>query len=182
MRPVPRGTSYAIWLLIPVLVMVLSLGACKRSKPAGEQVPVTVKPKPKPAQKAPPKKEEPKVKTVFSYSPADFRDPFESLIKMKKIESEIPEEELTPLQRVSVPDLQLSGIIVMGKKVVAHVLTPDGKAHIVRVGTPMGRNRGKVTRITSETIVVEEEFEDYAGQRVIQETILRLREEEGESS
>ncbi|UCF29983.1 MAG: pilus assembly protein PilP [bacterium] len=182
MRPVSRGAPYLAWLLIPILATVLSIGACKKSPPAEQQAPVTVKPQPKPQPKAPPKAQKPKEPTVFSYSPKDYRDPFASLVKLKEISEEIPEEELTPLQRVSVADMRLSGIIIMGRKVVAHVLTPDGKAHIVSIGTPMGRNRGKVTKITSETVVVEEEFKDYTGQKVIQETILRLREEEGESS
>lgn len=182
MSPVSRGTAYLTWLLIPVLATVLVLAACKKTPPPGQQVPVTVKPRPQPVKKAEPEKKKPKEDKVFSYDPGEYRNPFESLIKMKKAVSGVPEEELTPLQRVSVADLRISGIIVVGRKALAHVLTPDGKAHIVRVGTPMGRNKGKVTRITSEAVMVEEEFEDYTGQKVIQETVLRLREEEGESS
>jgi Tfp pilus assembly protein PilP len=172
--------------LTAILLFVLGVGlfvapACKKPKPIQpKQAPVAVKP-----QKAAPAKtetvEEAEEVVVFRYSPAGYRNPFGSLLRVKKAEEGTPEEQLTPLQRIPVLDIRLEGIILMGKKSVANVITPDGKVHIVSVGTPMGRHKGKIVRINSEEIIVEEQFEDYLGKEFKQETVLRLREKEGET-
>ncbi|TNF49536.1 hypothetical protein EP232_01370 [bacterium] len=180
MRAIRWNSKASIPLLLFVLLLAAGLMACKKSPPpANTQVPVTVKPKPVQAAAV---IEEPEEVEQFRYNPGEYRDPFASLVQVKKVRLDIPEEELTPLQRVSISDMTLEGIIILGKKSVAHVITPDGKAHIVTVGTLMGRNRGKIKRIVSDRIVVEEQFEDYMGNRIKQETVLRLREEEGENS
>jgi len=180
MRPIPWGSKASIPLLLLALILVAGLMACSKSPPpANTLVPVTVKPKPVQAAAV---VQEPETVEQFSYNPSGHRDPFASLVKVKKVTLDVPEEQLTPLQRVSISDMRLEGIIILGKKVVAQVITPDGKAHIVTIGTPMGRNRGKIKRIASDKVIVEEQFEDYMGNRIKQETVLRLREEEGENS
>ena len=180
MRPIPWGSKASIPFLLLLIMLVAGLMACSKSPPPTKAlVPVTVKPKP--VQAAAVVEETERVEQ-FSYNPSGRRDPFASLVKVKKVRLEIPEEELTPLQRVSLSDMGLEGIILLGKKVVAQVITPDGKAHIVTIGTPMGRNRGKIKTIVSDRVIVEEQFEDYMGNRIKQETVLRLREEEGENS
>ncbi len=172
--------------LTAVLLLVLGVGlfvapACKKSPPpAPKQAPVAVKP-----QKAAPAKveatEEADDVVVFRYDPAGYRNPFGSLLRVKEAEEGTPEEQLTPLQRIPVLDVRVEGIILMGKKSMANVITPDGKVHIVSVGTLMGRHKGKIVRMTSEELIVEEQFEDYLGKEFKQETVLRLREKEGET-
>ena len=93
----------------------------------------------------------------------------------------VPEEELSPLQRIPVTDMTVESIILSRRRSVAHVITPDGKAHIVTIGTPMGRHKGKIVRMKPDEIIVEEQFEDYLGRAFKQETVLRLREKEGEN-
>ncbi|UCG37898.1 MAG: pilus assembly protein PilP [bacterium] len=172
---------------IPILLLMLAAAlvaspACKKApEPAAPLPPVAVTPKktvPAAEQAAAP--EEEKVQ-VFVYNPTGKRDPFGSLLRVKKADEGPPEEILTPLQRVPVTDLKVEGIILMGRKSVAHIIAPDGKAHIVSIGTPMGSHKGKVVRITSDEVIVEEQFEDYLGRDFKQETVLRLREKEGES-
>jgi Tfp pilus assembly protein PilP len=171
--------------LTAILLLVMGVGlfvapACKKSPPPPKPAPVAVKP-----QKAAPAKveaaEEAEEVVVFRYNPADYRNPFASLLRIKKAEEGAPEEQLTPLQRVPVLDVRVEGIILMGKKSVANVITPDGKVHIVSVGTPMGRHKGKIVRMNSTELIVEEQFEDYLGKEFKQETVLRLREKEGET-
>ena len=172
--------------LTAILLLVLGVGlfvapACKKApKPKPKQAPVAVKP-----QKAAPAKaevvEEAEEIVVFRYTPSEYRNPFGSLLRVKKAEEGTPEEQWTPLQRIPVLDVRVEGIILMGKKSVANVITPDGEVHIVSVGTLMGRHKGKIVRLTSTELVVEEQFEDYLGKQFKQETVLRLREKEGES-
>lgn len=166
-------------LLLAIAAVVWAVPACKKaSPPAAPLPPVAVAPKA--AAPAAEVKEE-AAPVLFSYSPAGHRDPFGSLLRVKKDEEGPPEEQLTPLQRVPVTDLKLEGIILMGKKAMAHVIAPDGKPYIVTVGTPMGRHKGKIVRIISDAVIVEEHFEDYLGRQFTQETVLKLREGEEES-
>ena len=165
-------------LMVLAVALVVVPGCKKPPPPAAPLPPVAAAPKaPAPAQEA---KEEP-VKEVFSYNPGDYRNPFGSLLRIKKEEEVSSEEELTPLQRVPVTELRLEGVIIMGSKAFAQIIAPDGKAHTVTVGTPMGRHKGKVVRITSDSVVVEEYFEDYLGRKFSEELELKLRKGEEES-
>lgn len=176
---IARGIRLVLLLALSAVVLVAP--ACKKPAQAPAPLPpVSAAPKAAPvAQKAEvPEQDQPE---VFSYYPEGIRDPFGSLLRIKKEEEEERKVPLTPLQRIPVTEMRVEGIIIMGKKAVAHVITPDGKPHIVTVGTLMGRNEGKVIRITSEEVVVEEQFEDYLGKKFKQETALRLRKKEEES-
>ncbi len=178
--------SHPLTILLLGLILLLPFLAgpgCKKAPPPPvTQAPVAVTPKQAAAPATPePAKEEEKV-VQFRYVPGEYRSPFGSLLRVKKLEAEgVPEEMLTPLQRVPVTDMRVESIIISKRRSVAHVITPDGKAHIVALGTPMGRHKGKVVRITQGEVVVEEQFQDYLGREFKQETVLRLREQEGES-
>lgn len=167
-------------LLMALAAVLAAAPGCKKPPPPAAPLPPVAAAAPKAPAPAQEVKEEP-AQEVFNYEPGDYRNPFGSLLRVKKEEEGPPEEELTPLQRVPVTDLRLEGIILMGKKSVAQIIAPDGKPYIVTVGTPMGRHKGKVVRITSETVVVEEYFEDYLGRKFTQETELKLRQGEEES-
>jgi len=166
-------------LLMALAAALVAVPGCKKPPPpAAPLPPVAAAPKaPAPAQEVVEEPEE----EVFDYKPGDYRNPFGSLLRIKKEEEGPPEEELTPLQRVPVTEMRLEGVIIMGKKAVAQIIAPDGKAHTVTVGTPMGRHRGKVVRITSDAVIVEEWFEDYLGRTFSEETELKLRKGEEES-
>lgn len=178
MTPVSRS----IPILLLGLAVVLAVGtSCKKAPPPAALPPVGVSPQKKAPAAAPPAAEEEQAK-AFKYDPDDYRNPFGSLLRVKKETVDgVPEEQLTPLQRVPVADMTLQSVIISAKRSVAQVITPDGKAHIVDVGTPIGRHKGKVVKIKSDEIVIEEQFEDYLGRSYKQETVLRLREKEGES-
>jgi len=174
-----KNFSLPVHLL--VLIVVLTMGqACKKAPPPAPLAPVTVTPnKDTPAASVPIEAEEEAVK--FSYTVSD-RNPFGSLLRVKKaVEEGVPEERLTPLQRIPVTDMTVESIIISRRKSVAHLITPDGKAHIVTVGTLLGRHKGKIIRMNSDEIIVEEQFEDYLERAFKQETVLRLREKEGEN-
>jgi Tfp pilus assembly protein PilP len=166
-------------LLLVTAAAVMAAPACKKAPEPAPLAPVAVAPKKEaPAAPAPEAAEE--KADIYSYEVTD-RNPFGSLLRVKKNVVEEDVVPLTPLQRVAVPDMRLESIIISSKRSVAHVVTPDGKAHIVTIGTLMGRHKGKVVRINSDELVVEEQFEDYLGREFKQDTVLRLREEEGEN-
>ena len=172
-----RNHSLPIFLLVLAVVMAMGL-ACKKAPPPAPLAPVTVAPK----KDAPAATVEAQDKVVqFRYKVSE-RNPFGSLIRVKKVVGDDDDiSKLTPLQRIPVTDMTVQSIIISSKRSVAHVITPDGKAHIVSVGTKMGRHEGKIIRMNSDEIIVEEQFEDYLGKAFKQETALRLREKEGEN-
>jgi type IV pilus assembly protein PilP len=49
-----------------------------------------------------------------------------------------------------------------------------GKGFVLREGTYVGRNSGRVTKIMKEKVVIEEEFEDTQGKIVIFTRELKL--------
>jgi len=165
--------------LILAVAFVSGTG-CKKAPPPAPLAPVSVTPK-KEAPAPPAQAEEEDKTRTFTYVVPE-RNPFGSLLRVKKLtEDEVPLEQLTPLQRIPVTDMKVESIIISSRRSVAQVITPDGKAHIVTIGTPMGRHKGKVVRINQDEVIVEEHFEDYLGRGFKQDTVLRLREKEGEN-
>jgi Tfp pilus assembly protein PilP len=174
-----RPANHSLPILLLFLAVVLMMGsACDKAEPPAPLAPVAVTPK----KAAPAVVEEDAGEEVevFSYVVPE-RNPFGSLLRVKKEVEEGDEIDLGPLQGIPIADMRVESIIVSSKRSVAHVITPDGKAHIVTVGTPMGRHKGKVVRMNSDEIIVEEHFEDYLGRAFKQETVLGLREKEGEN-
>jgi len=102
-------------------------------------------------------------------------DPFESLfrekpvsVKAKKKKKRIPQ---TPLERIDLSQLKLVGIVLSENGNKALMEDSRGKGYVVRKGTYIGVNSGKVVQINKDRIVIEEEFEDVFGK-----TKLRRRE------
>jgi Tfp pilus assembly protein PilP len=119
--------------------------------------------------------------TEWVYSPGKLRDPFVRLIKTQKAARKVDPAKLTPLQRFEIPSLRLGAIIIMGKKAAAQVSAPDGKAYTLKVGTLVGPNGAFVKKITSDSVILVEDYEDFLGRRLQQETVMPLHKKEGES-
>ncbi|MDT8365593.1 MAG: pilus assembly protein PilP, partial [bacterium] len=157
-----RNFSLPVLLIFLTGVMVAGSACSKKAPPSKPLAPLAVTPKKAaPAATATVAAED--QVSAFGYE-VSGRNPFGSLLRVKKLVAEgIPEEQLTPLQRIPVTDMKVESIIISSRKSVAHVITPDGKAHIIAIGTLMGRHKGKVVRMNSDEIIVEEQFEDYLG-------------------
>lgn len=109
----------------------------------------------------------------YTYNPIQKRDPF------KPYEGEITyfeEGDKTPLERYDLSQLQLTAIIWGISEPRALVSAPDGQDYIVKKDMRMGRNLGRVSRITKKEVVVAEEYRDPLGKLVVKETPLLLHE------
>lgn len=113
--------------------------------------------------------------TEYNYDPIGKRDPFRSLVVEELQNRPKPK---TPLQQYDLDQLKIVGIIWGISNPKAMVQTPDGKGFVVSKGTPIGKGRGKVTRITQKEVVVSEEYRDFEGKLLVNETALRIKEEE----
>jgi len=111
-------------------------------------------------------------------------DPFEPLfrekpvsVKKNKDKKRIPR---TPLERIDLSQLKLVGIILASSGNRALVEESSGKGYVIKKGTYIGVNSGKVVKIKKEKVVVEEEFEDVFGKTKLRQREIKLPKPPGE--
>lgn len=107
-----------------------------------------------------------------SYNPIGKRDPFKSFLAEELAPGQ--QKALTPLQRYDIDQMSLIGIIWGISTPRAMVITPDGKGYVVQKGTLIGKNWGKVSRITQDEVIISEEFRDFEGKLIVHEIPLKM--------
>ena len=119
-----------------------------------------------------------------TYDPTGKIDPFEPLfkdqptaIKKKRRKKRVPR---TPLERIDLAQLKLVGIILAASGNRALVEEASGKGYVIKKGTYIGTNSGKVIKIQKEIVTVEEEFEDVFGKIKTRNRELKLPKPPGE--
>jgi len=153
--------------------------------------PVPPAPKqPPPAAKAAPSapaaeiKVEPLPLVTYVYNPQGKPDPFKPLIverpevpRSKKVPEKAIEEvssKATPLERMELSQLKLVALIWNIQQPRAMIEDGTGKGYILAQGTPLGRNKGRVTQITSAGVVVVEQYETSTGKLGTRAVTLKL--------
>jgi len=112
-----------------------------------------------------------------AYKPTGKIDPFEPLFRdkptlaKKKKRKRLPQ---TPLERIEISQLKLVGIILASSGNRALVEETSGKGYVIKKGTYIGTNSGKVVQINKETVIVEEEFEDVFGKSATRQREIKL--------
>jgi type IV pilus assembly protein PilP len=86
----------------------------------------------------------------------------------------------TPLERISLEQLQLRAVIRAPSGNRALVEDNSGKGYIIKIGTYIGLNSGIVTQINADSVVIEEEIENLMGELVLQNTEIKLQKPTGE--
>ncbi|MBR6244964.1 pilus assembly protein PilP [bacterium] len=112
-------------------------------------------------------------KSNYRYSAVGKKDPFRSYFgdmaamnKEKKIVSE--------LQNFDVSDLRLTAIVWGISEPRATIVAPDGKSYIVKTGSFIGKNWGKISRILPDKIEIVETYKDPLGRKIINKLYLEL--------
>jgi type IV pilus assembly protein PilP len=131
------------------------------------------------------KKEEVK----YSYNPKGKRDPFKPVISKATVgESKRKGERLTllltPLQRYKYNQLKLIGIIWRDDKNIAAAMVedPEGKGYVLKKGTLLGENNGRVINILKDRVIIEEVYRNNSGKIKTRTASLKLhKSEEGET-
>jgi len=168
-------------LLILLLLGLFLLGGCEKISPSGEKegrkgrMVLNIKQRPPVAKKAPqkPKKEE-KKEPLYVYDPKGKRDPFVPFLAVQepvKPKGRVPR---TPLQRYDLSQLKLVAILVGGKGGRAMVEDSEGKGYIIKKGTYVGKNYGRVKAILPDRVIIVERYRDYTGKIKTREVVLRL--------
>jgi Tfp pilus assembly protein PilP len=106
------------------------------------------------------------------YTSAGKRDPFQALAL--KTQAKRPRENLSPLERYELGQLNLVAIVWNVKEPRAMVEDGTGLGYVVRVGTPIGSNYGKIKDIKAAEVVIEESYIDFYGARKNRQVSMRL--------
>lgn len=154
--------------------LILLLAACGESVAPGAPPPVPVA---KAAAKASATAPALPADDGWYYNPAGKRDPFQGFLnKGSRADAELP-ENAPPLQRWDIEKFLLRGVIWDTPAPRALLIDPEGTGHVVRVGTYVGRNWGKVTAIAEDGLVVTEEYQTLDGELVVNPVSVRFPEE-----
>jgi type IV pilus assembly protein PilP len=114
-----------------------------------------------------------------NFSNAGKRDPFRPFTLSTRTNSR-PRESLSPLERYDLGQLRLVGIVWHVKEPTAMIEDSVGLGYIVKVGTPIGANEGKVKAIKPNEIVIEETHVDLYGAKKKREVNIKLSVEKPE--
>jgi type IV pilus assembly protein PilP len=118
------------------------------------------------------------------YDPKGKMDPFEPLfkkptvaMKKSKVKKRTPR---TPLERIDISALRLVAIVMASSGNRALVEESSGKGYVIKKGTYMGTNSGKVVKIEKNKVIVAEEYEDYRGKVIVRNKEIKLPKPPGE--
>ncbi|MBI5008162.1 MAG: pilus assembly protein PilP [Bacteroidia bacterium] len=148
----------------------------KQNTTAAKPEKVEVKPQQVVIQEPPAVKEE-----SYIYDPKGRRDPFVPLIKIAKRTPGKKGVVVGTLESYDIADFKLIAVINKEKgQYYALLLTPDNKSFTVKEGIVLGLNNGKIKKIASNNVVIEEYIRDYKGELRPRQVVLELHKGEGE--
>lgn len=100
---------------------------------------------------------------AFTYGAASMRSPFDLPRIAAEDDGEPPElvqpdltREREPLEAFSINRLEMVGMLRQGNRIMALVRDETGQVHRITEGNYMGRNHGKVDRVTADRIELTE--------------------------
>ncbi len=183
MKRLKQGKKYNNILGIVMLSLLLGTvvtGCSDSGKAPSTATPIATKPTPSPiasqvTSTATTTVEE-TAQPVFTYNPVGRKDPFAPIVT--KEETKAKAGERPPLERYSLSEFKLTGIVWGGFGYNAMLEGPDGKGYFVRVGTIIGQNRGVVKKITQDKMVIEEKFKNFSGETERKEIVIELRKKQ----
>ena len=121
---------------------------------------------------------------TYSYKVEGKIDPFASIFRAgpsvladQNKKKRIP---LTPIEKVDLSQLKLVGIISASSGNKALVEDASGKGFVIKKGTRIGINSGRVIKILKDRVVVEEEAESILGEITLVKKELKLQKPPGE--
>ena len=195
-----RAGPFLLLALALCVVVTCAAGGCKDEPPTPRQVTKKVVSPPKQMPAPPePKMAEPgseaagtvpleppeETQEVSVFRPKSERDPFKSFVTMR---TGVPSRTAkaprvkTPLQRYSLDQLKVVGIITGGP--VRRALLEDdvGKGYVVSMGDAVGSEGGKITSIQKDRIIIESTYSDVLGNKKVRRITKKLYvSEEGEN-
>ncbi|MEZ4819661.1 MAG: pilus assembly protein PilP [Bdellovibrionota bacterium] len=113
---------------------------------------------------------------VTYYNPSGRRDPFKEYEGKAVAKLEV---DLTSiLESFELADLQLTAIIWGIAKPKALFRAPDGYSYIGEKGTRIGRNGGKISKVSRSKLLVQEEYRSPTGDITVRQLEINLHDDE----
>ena len=116
------------------------------------------------------------------YSRKGRLDPFAPFVhgpqpgSAEKIQKRLQRREpRTPLERISLGQLRLTAVMDTPEQRLAMVEEASGKGYVVKKGTYIGDQGGRITKVLADAIVIEEKYLDVFGSVAIREKQLKLQ-------
>ncbi len=129
----------------------------------------------------------PETTDIYSYKVEGKIDPFASIFRAGASVLADQDEgknkrliSLNPIEKVDLSQLKLVGIISAPSGNKALVEDASGKGFVIKKGTRIGINSGKVIKILKNIVVVEEEAESISGETTLIKKELKLQKPPGE--
>lgn len=113
-------------------------------------------------------------KEEYSYNPNGKRDPFKGFMTRPTNRDEEVAPDTVPLQRWDIDKFALKGVIWDTAEPRGLLIDPEGTGHVIRIGTYVGRNWGKVTSINDEGVVITEEYQTLDGELVVNPVVVKF--------
>ncbi|MEA1967603.1 MAG: pilus assembly protein PilP, partial [Thermodesulfobacteriota bacterium] len=116
-------------------------------------------------------------------------DPFYPLIKTEKQVKEHnpgvskekePTRILTPLEKLDFSQMKLVAIVHAESGNIAMVQESGGKGYVVKIGTFIGKNSGRIIKIQKDRIVIQERVKNFKGDFVERSQEMKLHKQEYE--
>jgi type IV pilus assembly protein PilP len=104
------------------------------------------------------------------------RDPFRSF---QFTTAQEPAVEAGPLADFDLSQLSIVGVVWNTKNPRALVADPGGRSFVLRQGSSIGKNNGRVVRIDDDMILVREKFVDFEGAVSTKDVEMRIRKIQG---
>lgn len=178
-RKQPRRSKLLAGSLAFVFLLAVSVTVAPAAAPPAEAKPAAqqeAKPEAAPLQMP-----------EYRYDQKGKIDPFKPFVRLElpTATKKGPEKKklsgnLTPLQRVALDKVRVTGIAGSSLKRVAMVEDGGGKGYIVYLGTLIGPDGGKVIQILPDRVIVEEKHQESKGKEKSHRVALKLHKEEGE--
>ncbi len=106
-------------------------------------------------------------KTIVRYTSKGKLDPFISPISKAntKERKQVINRKLTPLEKLDFSQIKLVAVIAMqsGNKNIAMVQESSGKGYMVKIGTYIGQNNGRIIEIKNDKIIIKERVKNFKG-------------------
>jgi type IV pilus assembly protein PilP len=114
------------------------------------------------------------VAATYTYDKKGKRDPFQPYRH-----SRIQTDSQGPLMAYELGQLAVVALVWDTSNPRALVADPRGETHVVREGTPIGKNDGLVIHIGDNMVLVKETYVDFAGEMTTNDVELRIRNSQG---
>ena len=123
-----------------------------------------------------------KIKETYHYNPTGKADPFKPFIDVELTKKKTVEQSgslsLNPLQRQTVEQFRLVGIIGDHQGRRAMVQDSAGKFYSLLPGAYIGLNHGRISKILADRIIVDEKIRTDKGKIESRKIIIKLRQGE----